>query len=300
MANFKEMITSHLPSGYQLYQIYALDDSQTRVEGINGSIKTFFVLNKVDLTDYFLRPPTLSLPANSTVNDLYAQLSDIYDLGLEQNVDYLETTALNPSSNALYMELPISRNSYGYKGVLRCYVVLDALTGVNLQVDRDVCCVDITTSLDQLKFRNFLMGGVINLTESKFVSSSLSLEFITAIIDKFAGKVSAESLTLCKGLLSSARIVDRYADEFSDIVVIISSGELFQIRYQESLKNNETSDNTSDNSQGLPDTGSESSAENPVSGEGDLNTGEQSEHPYPSFPTEGSDQDIGEIEIEIE
>lgn len=300
MLNFKEAISKQLPQGYTLYQLYALSDSQTRIEGINGSIKTFFELTKVDLTDYFQHLPTLSLPAGSTVNDLYAKLSAIYDLGLEQNVDYYNVAVVNPSSNARYMELPLSHNSYGYKGVLRCYVILDAFTGLDLNVERDVSSVDIGASLDLLKFRNFLMGSIIEIEETKFVATSLSLEFVTAIIDRFIPQVKAESLALCKGLLSGARVVDKYADDFSDIVVIISSGELFQIRYQESLKNNDTSDNTSDNSQGLPDTGDESSAENPVSGEGDLNTGEQSEHPYPSLPTEGSDDDMDEIEIEIE
>jgi len=300
MLNFKDVVSQNLPQGYTLYQLYALSDSETRIEGIKGSIKTFFELTKVDLTNYFLTLPTISMSAGSTVNDLYATLSKIYDLGLEQNVDYYNVSPLNPSSNPLYIELPLSHNSYGYKGMLRCYVVLDVFSGVGLNVERDVSSVDITQSLDILKFRNFLMGSIIEIDEVHFVSTSLSLEFVIAVINKFSREVKAESLAVCKGLLSGARVIEKYADAFSDIVVIISSGELFQIRYQESLKNNETSDNTSDNSQGLPDKGDESSAENPVSGEGDLNTGEQSEHPYPSLPTEGSDDDMGEIEIEIE
>lgn len=293
--SFKDDIASRLPEGYTVYQIYSFSDDITRIEGIKGVLKTFFELKKVDLTNYFSKIPTVTISATATLNDLYRMLSDIFDLGLLINIDYYDSTPLKPSSVAQYVELPISNNSYGYKGMMRCYVVTEALTGINMDVERDVTSVDVTRALNRVKFRNFIMGCMISSTQTKFVDNALALEFVNEIIDQFSNEVDADSLSEFKTLLSTARVVEKYSDDISDIVVIISNQELFQIRYLEPLKNNGASDNTSDSSQGLPDEDTDSSAENPVSGEGDINNTEQSEDPYSS--TEGNIESDMEIDI---
>lgn len=294
--SFKDDIASRLPEGYTVYQIYSLSPDTTRIEGIKGALKTFFELKKVDLTNYFGKLPTVTVPATTTMNDLYGILSDIFDLGLLINIDYYDSTPLKASSVAQYVELPISNNSYGYKGMLRCYIVTEALTGINMDVERDVTSVDITRALNKIKFRNFIMGCTISSAQTKFVDNTLALEFVNEIISQFSNEVDIDSLSEFKTLLSTARVVEKYSDDLSDIVVIISNQELFQIRYLEPLKNNGTNDNTSDNSQGLPDGDTDGSAENPVSGEGDINNTEQSEDPYSS--TEGNIEPDTEIEIE--
>lgn len=294
--NFKDDIASRLPEGYTIYQIYSLSADVTRIEGIKGPLKTFFELKKVDLDDYFLKIPTVTVPATVTMNDLYALLSEIYGLGLVSGVDYYDSSALNPSSAPQYVELPISANGYGYKGSMRCYIVLETLTGYNVSAQRDITEVDIKSQLNKLKFRNFLMGSVISIKQSQFVDNTLSLEFIVAIIDLFSTEVDETTLAEFKSLLTTARVVEKYSDGLSDVAVIISNQELFQIRFITSLKNNGVNDSTSDNSQGLTDGDTESSAENPVGGEGDYNNTEQSEDPYSS--TEGNNPE--EVEIEIE
>jgi hypothetical protein len=293
--NFKEDLASRLPKGYSIYQIYALDENTSRIEGIKDNTKTFFHLDKIDLSDYLTKIPTVSLPGPCTMNDVYAKLSDVFGLGLLVNVDYYDSTPVNPSSAHQYVELPISNNSYGYKGVMRCYVVLSALSGINYDVERDVSSIDLTKGLNKLKLRNFLMGCVIKINQVKFIEGSLSLEFVQSITAAFKGQVDEETLTYYRSLLSGARLMELYSDGLSDIAIISISQELFQIRYSRLLKNNGKNDNTSDNSQGLPDEKDEGSAENPVGGEGDNNTGEQSEHPNPS--TEGDNTE--EVEIEI-
>lgn len=294
--NFKDDIASRLPEGYEIYQIYSLSADTTRVEGIKGPIKTFFELKKVDLSNYFLKIPTITVPAAVTMNDLYALVSSIYGLGLVSGVDYYDSSTLNPSSVPQYVELPISTNGYGYKGQMRCYIVLETLTGINVTADRDITDSDITSALNKLKFRNFLMGSTISITQPKFVDNTLSLEFIMAVIDKFSTEVDETTLTKFKSLLASARVVEKYSDGLSDVAVIISNQELFQIRFITTLKNNGVSDSTSDNSQGLTDGDTESSAENPVGGEGDYINTERSEDPYSS--TEGNNTQ--EVEIELD
>lgn len=294
--NFKDDIASRLPEGYSIYQIYSLSGDVTRVEGIKGTIKTFFELKKVDLTNYFFKIPTITVPSSVTMNDLYNLMSEIYGLGLISGVDYYDSSTLNPSSAAQYVELTISNNSYGYKGIMRCYIVLETLTGINVDVQRDISDIDIVSALNKLKFRNFLMGSTISIAQPQFVGNTLSLEFITAAINLFSTEVDESTLAECKSLLVGARVVEKYSDGLSDVAVIISNQELFQIRFITSLKNNEENDSTSDSSQELPDGDTESSVENPVSGEGDYNNTEQSEDPNSS--TEGNNPE--EVEIELE
>lgn len=292
--NFKDDLASRLPEGFAIYQIYSLNVDFTRIEGIKGSLKTLFELKKVDISDYFTKIPSIAVPANVTMNDLYDLISRIYCLGLVAGVDYYNTIPLNPSSVAQYIELPISANSYGYKGLIRCYMVLETLTGVGVGIKRDLTEVDISAKLNKLKFRNFLMGSVISLDEPKFVKNTLSLEFINDIITRFSNEVGTTTLTEFKSLLTSARLVEKYSDGISDIAVIISNQEIFQIRYITSLKNNGISNNTSDNSKGLTDEDIDGNVKKPVSGEGDyINNTEQSEDPYSS--TEGDNP----IEINV-
>jgi hypothetical protein len=294
--NFKDDLASRLPEGYSIYQIYSLTADMSRIEGVKGNLKTFFELKKVDLSNYLSKIPTISMPGPCTLNDLYARFSDIYGLGLLINVDYFDSTALNPSSAPQYVELPISNNSYGYKGTIRCYVVLGAFTGINPDVERDVSTVDASSRLDLIKFRNYLMAAIVDIHETRFIENSLSLEFITKVMARFKGQVDDTTLETFRGYLTSARVLETYSDGLSDIAVISISQELFQIRYSGLLKNNGKNDNTSDNSQGLTDGDTEDSAENPVGGEGDYNNTEQSEDPYSS--TEGNNTE--EVEIELE
>lgn len=293
--NFKEDLASRLPKGYAIQQIYALDGDTTQIEGIKDSVKTLFKLSKVDVTPLFSKLPVIGVSSTLTMNDLYNQVDAIYGLGLLKDIDYYDSTPLNPSSNAQYVELPISSNSHGYKGMIRCYMVLDPFTGINLSVNRDVSDVDVTPSLDKLKFRNFLMGSVIEIPGIMFIGDMLSLEFVTNVIAEFKGNVPDNELSSYQTLLAVSRLVGTYSDGLSDVAVVISNQELFQIRYLDTLKINEVNDNTSDNSKGLTDGDTDSGAENPVSGEGDYINTERSEDPYSS--TEGTEQDIN-IEIE--
>lgn len=294
--NFKEDLASRLPKGYSIQQIYAIDENTTQVEGVKDSIKTLFKLSKVDVTPLFSKLPVIGVLPGLTMNDLYGQVDDIYGLGLLQDIDYYDSTKLNPSSVPQYVELPISNNSYGYKGMIRCYMVTDAFTGVNLDVNRDVSNVDITPGLNKLKFRNFLMGSVIGIPGINFIGDMLSLEFVTNVIAAFKGNVPDNELSSYQTLLTVSRLVGTYSDGLSDVAVVISNQELFQIRYLDTLKNNEVNDNTSDNSKGLTDGDTDSSAENPVSGEGDYINTERSEDPYSS--TEGTTEEDVNIEIE--
>lgn len=298
--SFKDDVASRLPEGYTLVRMYSTGDDTTSVEGTKDGNKVTFSLPKVNIGDYFSNLPTISIGASASMNDLYAKISDMYGLGFESNVDYYDSSAVNPSSNPRYVELPLSRNSYGYKGVIRVYVILEAFSGRGLDSVRDLCDVAFLKLTNQLKLRLYLQGTLFTITKPYFIGTSLSVDFIDEIVKNIDTQLQNTASDTVRTLLSSATILETINDGISDIVFVMTDKkEIISIRYLGcSIKNNAVSDTTSDSSKELPDTSDESSAEKPESGEGDLNTGEQSEHPYSS--TEGNNEQVMDEDIDLD
>lgn len=292
--SFKEDVISKLPSNCTFLRMYSLGPDTSSIDVTKNNIKTTLTMTKVDLTDYFLKVPTIRMDSGTKMNDLYNKISDMFGLGLLANVDYYDTTPLNLSSNALYVELPISNNSYGYKGTIRCYVVLDAFNGGCPCTDRNLCLSKTQDTLLRLKLRNYFMGNMAKIETLYYVENSLSLEFIYSLLSNVNEELGADVSSWVKDLLIGSTLKETYTDGLSDIAIIITKdNELFQIRYLgNTIKNNEKDDSTSDNSQELPD----GNGEDPVGGKGDIIIGEQSEHPYSSVDL----LDIGDTDIDIE
>lgn len=298
MYSFKDDIASRLPDGYTLSRMYSHSKDASTIEAYKDGTRTAFSLEKVDVTPLFIKLPTIYVTSSETYNDVFAKISDLFGLGLLKDIDYYNSKAVNPSSVPQYLELELSDDSYGYKGKIRCYAILDAFNGIVAGQDRDLTQADLADELDKLKFRNYLMGNLFTIPTPIVVAGTLSLTFINEVLKNVDTEVREGCEAILRKFLSGSTVLDSYSDGLSDIVLILSSNhELFQIRYQGTLsiiKNNDEDDTKTDDSQELPVGSGEGSAENPVGGEGDLNTGEQSEHPNSS--TEGSD----ELEIEIE
>jgi hypothetical protein len=296
--SFKDDIASRLPEGYSLVRMFSLGTDETSIEGKKNGVKTTFTLTKEDITPYFLKPPAIAMKAESTLNDLYGRLSDIYGLGLASNIDYYNDSPLNPSSTPRYVELPISPNSYGYKGTIRCHVVLDAFGGVSLGSYRDLTQGDVSDAMLKLKLRNYLLGNLFKLDVLCFIEDRLTLEFIDKVVVNVNRELGKSVDVGLRSILTNSVVLETYCDGLSDVVVIITKEkEIFQIRYLTgSIKNNDKKDNKTDNSQGLTVGDNEGSAENPVGGKGDIITGERSEHPNSSTVGNTIEE---EIDIEI-
>lgn len=298
--SFKEDVIARLPAGHELLRMFSINDNQTTIETIKNGIKRSFIMDKVDISPYFMKLPTITFSEVGTLNDLYKVLSDMYGLGLAETVDYFNAVEITPTTTPQYYSLPISSNSCGFKGEMRCLVVSCPFSGMNGSVQRDLTHVDVSDVVRKLRVRNHLTGHLFTSVKPPFINTRLSNEFIANIVTLLDEEDNVKN-TLTTDL-TKAKIVDIFNDGISDIILVLSNGELFHIRFQTkftnlTLFNNRGNDSKTDDSEELPVGNGNSSAENPVSGEGDINTGEQSELPYSN--TEGDITPDNDMEIDI-
>jgi len=292
--SFKDDIVARLPAGHQFVRMYSSDPDTTSIETNVDGVKNVFMMEKVDLSTYFTKLPTIALGADKTYNDLYDKISDIYGLGLQRNVDYYNSTPLEVTSAPRYVELPISVNSYGYKGTVRCLVALCEFTGMCEDMIKDISREDIQLTLYHLKFRNYLAGNLFQTDPPLFIENHLSTALIDAITENLDKEVAVGAGINFKEELTNCIVVDVFSDGISDIAVLLtSSRELYHLRFKSEpddlpvIKNYGSRDVKTDDSKGLL-----------VGDRGDLITGERSELPYSS--TEGKLTPEEDTELEIQ
>lgn len=272
--SFKDEVVKRLPVGHRFVRIYSSSNRESIVETVKDAIKQTLRMKKVDLTSYFSQFPTFSVRETETFNDLYKRISARYGLGLEMNLDYYDSRPVRPTSVTQYVELPIKADSYGYYGVIRCNVILDALAGDNVTVKRDVTETTSQSQFNYLKVRTYFMSKPFTTDLPLFVEDRLSVPFIEAITADMDREVYFGWSDFYKGILSEAVIEDVFNDGLSDILVVRTHKDIpFFIRFSGVLpliKNNEDIDTETDTSKEVLVGSEDSVAENPVEGKGEL------------------------------
>lgn len=282
--SFKDEVVKRLPVGHRFVRIYPSSNRESIVETVKDAIKQTLRMKKVDLASYFSQFPTFSVRETETFNDLYKRISARYGLGLEMNLDYYDSRPVRPTSVTQYVELPIKADSYGYYGVIRCNVILDALAGDNVTVKRDATETTSQTQFNYLKVRTYFMSKPFTTDLPLFVEDRLSVPFIEAITADMDREVYFGWSDFYKGILAEAVIEDVFNDGLSDILVVRTHKDIpFFIRFSGELpliKNNEDIDTETDTSKEVLVGSEDSVAENPVEGKGELlYTAERSDIP---------------------
>lgn len=302
--SFKDDVAGRLPAGHSLIRIYSTGETESNIETIAGSVKHTFNMAKVDISPWFFKVPTISLKANATYNDLYAALSDVYSMGLAEGVDYYNSSPVKPTEVRQYVELPFLKDSYGYRGEMRCYYVKDDFGGITGQVERNLTTVDMTEGFARLKIRNYLAGNLFTYSRPIFVEDRLSIGFIDYVSSISYDELGPVGPGLLRNELIRSTVVDVFNDGISDIAILnTDSNELTFLRYLSRpgdlpvIKNNESSDLEIDNSKGLPIGDRDSSSENPGQGKGDINNTNVSE--FPNSSTGGNWETDSPVEINI-
>lgn len=290
--SFKDEVIARLPPEHTFVRMYSTGENQTSIETSRNGVKNVFVMQKVDLSTYFLKMPTISLERNKTYNDLYEKISDVYGLGLQRNVDFYNDAPLPVTGSPMYVDLPMSTNSYGYKGKIHCFVVECQLSGMTESVIKDISQEDMKLALYRLQFRNYLVSNLFTVESPVFVENHLSTGMVNHIASQLNWEIVDGASELFRQELSNSKIVDCFNDGISDIVVLDTPDrELYHLRFT-SLSNdlplikNGDSDVKIDDSQELP-----------IGEGGNVNIGEQSEHP--DFSTEGELVEDTDLELEI-
>lgn len=287
--SFKDDVSARLPAGHSLIRMYSTGSTETNVETLKGSVKHTFTMSKVDVSSWFIKAPTLSLREDATYNDLYALISETYGMGLVEGVDYYDVRPLNVSAVKQYYDLPILKDSYGYRGNIRCFALNNVFSGIDNQVQRNLIDVENIEDITRLKIRNYLAGTLSTYNRPIFIDNRLSIGFIDHISSASYDELGPIGPALLREELILSTVVDAFNDGISDIAVLkTASDELTFLRYLSveddvpSIKNNEGIDLEIDDSQELAIGDRDSSSENPGQGKGDINNTNVSEFPNSS------------------
>lgn len=288
--SFKDEVINRIPKGHRFVDMTSVSETETVVETVKDAIRHTLSMDKVNLSDYFFKLPTISLSSSGTYNDLYAKISDYYGLGLINGVDYYDSKAVKPTQEARYVELPINHNSHAYYGLIRCYVTTDVFGGISSDVVRDLSLTSHDHLLMSIKIRHYLMGSVFSLTSDMFIGDKLSAEFINHIVSDMYGNIDIEYVNEYQDKLTQAVVVDCFNDGLSDLVLIKIPNDLnpIFIRFSSQLddlpiiKNNESIDLETRTLKEVLVGEDDSVSEDPGEGKGDLlYTAERSDSPNP-------------------
>lgn len=274
--SFKDEVIKRLPTGHRFVTMTSLNEYQTEIYTVKDAQRRVIVMNKVDITKRFEKIPTLTVGRTATYNDLYNLINKKYGLGIQQGLDYYNSDALKPSSEPRYVELPINGNSYCYRGMIRCYVLLDALSGTDGGTNRDLHKAHVPDDFNELKFRLHLAGTIFT-HEDMFKYDRLTDGFIDVIVKDLDRSIRSGASYAARRLLDAATIVDVFNDGLTDILLLQHYDDKYFIRYHSPtgqlpiIKNNEKYDLETSTANAVLVGIENSVAENPVEGKGETN-----------------------------
>lgn len=275
--SFKDEVISRIPDTHKFIRMFSVNDTETSIETLSNGAKFTSLMRKVDITTLFSKLPTIHVGTDMTYNDLYEEISTLYGLGLVKNIDYYNSDAVKPSSAPRYVELPISSDSYGYYGVIRCYVVLGALTGIKRNVIRDLRGKDISKYLLRVKVKAVLMSKCFVGSRNNFIENRFTISFINEFLPEIETLLGKDVSLYFANILPRSTITDFFSDGISDIVVVrCPDGEVFLVRIKTLVDDipvisNETIDVKTDDSKELLVGNEIEVSEQPEEGKGDLN-----------------------------
>ena len=287
--SFQKEVISRLPAGHKFVRLYSISETECMVETVKDATKRSLVMKKVDLSTYFLKIPTIAMGSTETYNDLYQRISDMFGLDLQKGNDYYDSSAIKPTTDARYVELPIGKDSRAYMGFIRCYVTSDMFTGTGVdKINRDLRGLSGDDILGPLKVRMFFSGNLFTIDGQMFLEDKLSDGLIEKIVRTMYDELGNEVAEQYRTELVDAVISDTFNDGVSDIVLtnLPSNGHTF-IRFISSpddlplIKNNEDDDHATDTTQVVLVGDDDQVLENPDEGKGETNI-QQSDSDIPN------------------
>lgn len=233
---FKEQVEATLPKSVTLLRIYSRTETETALELIKGANKSVSTMNKVDIKDYFSKLPVIYTKAGETYNALYARISKLYDLGLVEGVDYYNNAVVESTEGSeKYVTLPISKDSYGYYGNMRCYVSRYPTRLGGDKVQRDLTGNPQEYYFSFLRFKIHLVSKVYSSFRPMFVENRLSQNFIDEIIAGAYNTLGGKESYYRDELVASI-IIDNFSDDISDIVALkFTDGRVVLLRFKSEI-----------------------------------------------------------------
>ena len=273
--SFRDEVIKALPAGHKFVSMSSANEYETDILTVKDATRRIIKMTKVDIGMYFQRPPTISVSRTANINNVYDKLSDLYGLGLIQGVDYYNSSLVKASQEPLYIELPINPTSSCYRGVIRCYVTLEAFSGSSIESIRNLHTVSTINETDAIKLRHYLMGNIFTF-EFPFTEDTLSEQFIHIVVKDMDMFIRSGFTYTVRQLLKEVIVQDVFNDGISDVILVNFNNENHFIRYHcphgstPLIKNNEKYDLETSTANAVLVGAEDSVAENPGEGKGGL------------------------------
>lgn len=274
--SFKDEVIKRLPTGHRFVNISSVSEYMSEIYTVKEACRCVITMNKFDITKYFEKIPTITMGRTDTFNDLYERINELYSLGIQQGLDYYNSDALKPSSEPRYVILPINGNSYCYRGFIRCYVVLDELSGHYEASNRDLHKLSFAESFNDIKLRLHFMGNLFTC-EDMFNEDRLTEQFIDVVVKDLDHIHQPGATFMTRRMLEVVTVVDVFNDGISNILLIKLYDELSFIRFHSPtgqlpvIKNNEKYDLETSTANAVLVGIENSVAEDPEEGKGGTN-----------------------------
>lgn len=254
--SFRDAVIAKLPKSCTFVRMYSTCSEETHIEVLKDGKPLVLSMSKVNISDYFYKTPVFFIGAKKTYNDLYKMISDKYGLGLVDGIDYYDANVIEPTENMQYVEMPVLKDSYGYYGDIRCYIVkgTDGITSPAIEKDLSGEGSDLGLSL--VRLRAYGMTSVHTDKRPIFVKNRLSVGFIDSIVGKIEKNGETSLASYCRDVLIQAVVIDNINDGISDLILLrLKSGETLFIRFKSEkgdlptiVENNDDNDVETDNS----------------------------------------------------
>lgn len=246
--SLQDEISRSLPNGHTFFKMYSIGPDDSIVETYyEGKIKKLS-MDKVSTTKLFTKFPVIAIKATATYNDLYKVISEIFSLGLISGLDFNNNAPVNPGEDLKYVTLPMLESSPGYKGNIRCYVVLEG-AGIDYKHQKDLTEIDYTPLFMETRFRIFLTSKIFMSTIPMFLENKLNDSFIDSIMEDLGEFVGSDGFRIYRPLLGHSKIVEMFNDGLSDNVLLrTEEGSQYVLRFYSTIGdlpviNNTDSDN---------------------------------------------------------
>lgn len=307
--NFQEKVIASLPKDHSFVRMFAQNKTKSIIETRGGNRSHTFTMNKKPLEELFPYPVHISVSPNETYDDLYARISERYDLGLVKGVDYYNAEKVNPTQAMVYKPLPVLSDSLGYTGCINILYQSDMFGLGKPGLDKDLLDVHQPYMCRLLKIRNLLCSKVFTLKSkvNLFAENRLSKPFIELLSKEIKESFDFNYTSDLDLQFSRGVVIGLFNDGLSDMLLFQSPlGYEFFIRFSSAkgdlpkleVNPNDKEDPLEGDSQGSSSGGNGESSENPGGVEGeDTNSDHEVIIPNPSLPPEGElEEDQGTSE----
>lgn len=231
--SFKDAVVAKLPAGYKYVRMYSTCLEESAVEVLhNGSPKTLS-MSKVDISTYFLKPPVFFVGSSEIYNDLYKEISERYGLGLVDGIDYYDANPIEATETMRYVDMPILKDSYGYYGFIRCYVIKGTKGISSPSIEKDLTTDPVGLGMSLMRLRVYGMTYVHADRRPIFIKNRLSVGFIDSIVGKIEKAGEKGLANYSRDVLIQAVVIDYLNDGLSDLILLrLKNGETVFIRFK--------------------------------------------------------------------